>query len=145
MVQHPDVARPFLIGIRRGVREGYVEIIDGHFTQGGAAIAPRPVDQPIANNGQQPGHERPLRIVGGAHHVQRQQHVLHEILHGLGPGEAAQARDHLAHARRDRAKQFEVGLRLTGLCRLHQSAELVRWCAGSHGQPQVRLPSLWHP
>jgi hypothetical protein len=127
-----------LIGIRAGLPKSYVKVLDAHFVGRGSAMTACAINQSVPQNREQPWHEGALRVIRRAHGVQRQQHVLHEILHDVDAGEASLTGDDLSNAGRNGSQQIEIRVSVPGLRGLHQSSDLVRVRGRSHVQPQCR-------
>ena len=142
LVHDVEVLRALLFEIRSGRGEGYIQVVDGHLVDRPAGVAPGTVGDTVVHDAEQPGQERPVRIIGRAHGMQGQENVLHEILDVLRLQESKPPLDALPQQRRELSQQRGIGRAVAVLSRAHQGSEptlrflvLIHVCA-------IVLPSL---
>src|SRR5688572_27463968 len=88
-------------------------------------MAPCSVGETISDDSRQPGQERSGGIVGGPYRVERQQHVLNDVLDIRLGQEAAFTSYDLANPRRDSPEQRHIRVVVALLSTSHETAEVL--------------------
>jgi hypothetical protein len=132
-IQGVSIPERLLRSIRGRSLKGYIEVVDANLVRPPANLPPAGIGQPITDDSGEPRHQRARRIIGRSHGMDREQHVLNDVLHVAFADRPSPCADDVPDPRRNSPEQSDIGVAVALLRARHEAAQML-----------VRLRGLIH-